>query len=304
MRVTISSQYSGMLLREYLRNVLGISRAMLTKLKNDENGILLNGSHVTVRALLSENDVLTLKLEDTDEDENPFLEAVKLPFEILFEDENIIVVSKPAFMPTHTTHGHYDDTLANALYSKFKGEGRAFVFRAVNRLDRDTSGAVLVAKDRLSAYKLSLTLQRGEIEKKYIAVLCGKLSGSGVIKGYIKRCGESIITRTVCEADENGAEYAETVYRVLASNGEYSIVEAVPVTGRTHQLRVHFSSLGHPIVGDELYGTRSELIERQALHSFSLTFKHPMTEELIACTAALPNDILRLCEKIGLHCEE
>ena len=299
MEIVIESKYNGTVLREYLRSAVGLSRAMLVKLKKDDQGILLNGERVTVRAVLSTGDVLSLATEDTVEDENPFLEAVDIPLDILYEDSEIVVVNKPFDMVTHTTHGHYGDSLANALYAKYKGQGRAFVFRAINRLDRDTSGVVLVSKDRLSAFKLSTALRDGKIDKVYIAVVHGFLDGEGEINGYICRCGDSIITRRVCSESDLGADSAITRYRSLFASKEYSVILATPVTGRTHQLRVHFSSLGHPIAGDSLYGGDTGLITRQALHAISLEFPLPSSSERIRVHAAIPADMAELCGKIG-----
>ena len=298
MDIVISSEHNGTVLLGYLRGVVGISRAMLVKLKKDEKGILLNGRHVTVRAVLSEGDVLSLATEDSLEDENPYLEAVPHPIEILDEDNEVVALNKKAGMVTHTTHGHYGDSIANALYAKYKSEGRVFIFRAVNRLDRETSGAVLVSKDKLSAYKLSGALKCGEIEKKYVAVVCGRLEGDGEITGYICRCGDSIITRRVCEGTEDGASYAHTVYRSLFASERYSVVLAEPITGRTHQLRVHFASIGHPIVGDSLYGSGCVEISRQALHAAIMGFPLPGSGERKRIYAPVPSDIRTLCDSI------
>ena len=301
MEIIVESKYSGMMLREYLRSAVGLSRAMLVKLKKDERGILLNGERVTVRATLSEGDVLSLATEDTAEDENPYLEAVDIPLDILYEDNELVVVNKPYDMVTHTTHGHYGDSLANALYARYKEQGRAFVFRAINRLDRDTSGVVLVSKDRLSAFKLSSSLQGGLIDKVYVAIVHGFLDGEGEINGYICRCGDSIITRRVCLVDEEGADSAVTRYRSVFASEEYSVVLATPVTGRTHQLRVHFSSLGHPIAGDTLYGGSTDGIARQALHALSLEFPLPLSGDRLRIVATIPSDMASLCSRIGFN---
>lgn len=303
MDIVITNECNGMMLREFLRYRVGMSRAMLVKLKKDENGILLNGERVTVRAILCEGDVLSLAAEDRKEDENPFLQAVDMSLDIVYEDGETVVVNKPFDMVTHTTHGHYGDSLANALYARYSEQGRAFVFRAINRLDRDTSGAVLISKDRLSAFKLSRALQNGEIDKRYVAIVRGRLEGSGEIKGYMCRCGESIITRRVCSEDENGAAFAHTRYLSLFASNEYSVVLASPVTGRTHQLRVHFSSLGHPIVGDTLYGGEGEELSRQALHAITLSFPLPSDGSRKLVYAPIHSDMLRLCETIGFSAE-
>lgn len=299
MDIVIDKKHNGALLRDYLRYELGVSRAMLVKLKKDERGILLNGEHVTVRAVLAEGDRLTLATEDGVEDENPYLEAVGMPVDIIYEDNETVVVNKPYGMVTHTTHGHYGDSLSNALYAKYKAQGRAFVFRAINRLDRDTSGAVLISKDRLSAFKLSKALQSGAVDKKYIAVVRGRIEGDGEITGYVCRCGDSIITRRVCSRDDVGADYAHTRYRSLFASDEYSVVLATPVTGRTHQLRLHFSSVGHPIVGDNMYGGEGDEMERQALHAIALRFPLPSSGMINGVYAPLQEDMLRLCERIG-----
>ena len=295
MEFTVTEEHNGRMLRYYLRSELGVSAALLTRLKKTERGILLNGERVTVRAVIKTGDVISLDIEDTAEDENPYLAPIEMPLDIIYEDEALVAVNKPAGMVTHTTHGHYDDSLANALYAKYKAQGKAFVFRAVNRLDRETSGVVPVAKDRLSAYRMSKFLQNGRVKKEYLAVVCGRIEGEGEIKGYIARCGESIITRRTCDADTKGADYAHSVYRALISGDKYSVLLASPITGRTHQLRVHFASIGHPIVGDTLYGTESADIGRQALHALRLTFPHPRTEVSLTLTAPITDDIAKCC---------
>ena len=300
MDITISKECHGMLLLSYLRGVLGISRAMLIKLKKVERGILLNGIHVNVRAILSAGDLLSLSVEDTEADENPYLEAVDIPLDILYEDDDVVAVNKPAGMVTHTTRGHYNDSLANAMYSIYKMQGRAFVFRAVNRLDRETSGVVLVSKNKMTAHKIAKALQNGELDKRYIAIVHGRLEGSGEITGHICRCGDSIITRRVCASDEVGAAFAHTRYKVLFPTDKYSVILASPITGRTHQLRVHFSSIGHPIVGDSLYGEASDEISRQALHAIALRFPSPRNGEEKKLYAPLFADMQALCRGIGM----
>lgn len=152
MEVTIEKKYDGMLLREFLRQELDLSRASITRLKQKQNGLLLNGLHVTVRAVLKTNDRLSLALEDTVEDENALLFPQDLPFQVLFEDRDILAVDKPAGMPTHPTRGHLTDTLANGVAFRFQNTGRPFVFRAINRLDRDTSGVVLIALNKAARW--------------------------------------------------------------------------------------------------------------------------------------------------------
>lgn len=301
MEFTITAADDGKNLLSYVRGELGVSRRNLTKLKQHPNGILLNGTHVTVRAILHVGDKLSLALEDAIEDVNEHVVPVPLPLDILYEDENVIVVNKPAAMPTHPTLHHYRDTLANALAFHFNERGISFVFRAVNRLDGDTGGAVLVAKNQISAYRYSLAMQNGEIHKTYIAVLSGIPHPlCGEIKGYIRRVADSIILREVTDQPE-GAKYEHTVYRTVAEGDGISAVVCTPVTGRTHQLRVHFSSIGHPICGDDMYGCPPICnIDRQALHAVKLSFPNFNTGDRIEVTAPLPEDMCALLHSHGI----
>lgn len=280
-----------------LRGKLGFSRAAVTALKEREDGILINGEHVTVRAILHEGDALFLGIEDRSEDMNGHILPRALPLDILYEDDNIICVNKSAHMPTHPTHGHYEDTLANALAHYFSEKGTPFVFRAVNRLDRDTSGVVLVAKNQASADYIARQIRERTVVKKYIAVCMGALHAGGSIKTYIKRTDKSIITRANYDSGSE-SEFAHTEYTVIRSGERYSVVEAEPVTGRTHQLRVHFSGLGHPIVGDTLYGSAHSGISRQALHASTITFRLPFSSEQITVRAPVADDIKALIEEI------
>ena len=291
MLYTITEAENGMLLREYLRKTVGVSAALLTRLKKQERGILLNGERVTVRAVLHTGDSVELAIEDTQADENPYVAAVARSLTIVHEEESFLVVDKPPDMVTHTSHGHREDSLANALCAYYHERGISFVLRAVNRLDRETGGLVLVARNQLAAHRLSRALQSGEVHKEYIAIVSGEMYGEGEIRGYVTRCGDSIITRRTCESDEVGAEYAHTVYRVLYSGERCSVVMAKPITGRTHQLRVHFASLGHPIIGDSLYGVQCEQMPRQALQAVGLSFPHPFTGVRMSFRVALPQDM-------------
>ena len=298
MNYVISAEHNGKTILEYLKKVLVLSRAEITSLKNKENGILLNGGHMTVRAVLSENDVLSLARADTEEAQNKNIVPRNIPIDILYEDDDMIAVNKPYGMPTHPSHGHFDDTLANALSFYFAEKGIPFVFRAVNRLDRDTSGIVLVAKNRSAAFKLSIQLSKGLAEKEYIAVAEGFISENGCIKAFIKRKHESIIERTVCPPTEG--QYAETCYMPLASNKKATLLSVAPKTGRTHQIRVHLSHIGHPICGDTLYGNPddSPLISRQALHCLKLTVRRIDSGEPITLTAPLHDDMKKLSDMI------
>ncbi len=277
---------SGILLRSYLKR-LSLSNKLIAHLKTVENGITINGEHVTVRYTLKQGDVVGLAIEDTESSEA--VEPRELPLDILYEDDDLVVCNKPPFMPTHPSHNHHDDTLANAL--AFYYSDKPFVFRPVNRLDRNTSGTVLVAKNARAAAMLFSEMKKRNIGKTYLAVVEGELCGGGVIEKYLCRTEASIIVRRVCEENEPGAQYAKTEYSSVATENNLSLVRLNPLTGRTHQLRVHLASIGHPILGDDIYGNASELISRQALHAESLTFKRPSDGEIIEIKAPLPRDI-------------
>ena len=287
MLTVISSEYDGMILREYLRNVLRLSRAELTELKKREDGIMLNGVRVTVRALLKDGDELVLSRDDIASSEG--VKPVPLPLDILYEDDDVIALNKPPFMPTHPSHEHQSDTLANALAYYFESKGIPFVFRAVNRLDRDTSGVVLVAKNKNSAFVLAKQIAEFKVTKKYIAIVDGEVLSSGKIEGNIRRIEDGKMRRGVFP----DGQYALTEYEVLGVKNGLSALLVSPKTGRTHQIRVHTSYIGHPILGDTLYGNEngSELISRQALHAYSLTFSLPSNNDTITVTAPLPSDM-------------
>ena len=319
MRYTISKTHDGKILKNFLYGYLGLSHAEVTHLKNQENGIMLNGKHATVRAYLKGGDILDIMYEDKFSDMNEKLIPVKMPLDILYEDDSLILCNKPAFVPTHPSHGHTADTLANGLAGYFGEKGIPFVFRAVNRLDSETSGVVLVAKNRPAAAEMSRRMMSGQIKKEYLAVLHGKfedtLADTGEIIANIGRCEKSVILREV--KPEGCGDFAITRYRKLIEyeidGAVYTLVRASPVTGRTHQLRVHFAYIGHPIVGDHLYASGSnpenpemssfseydvingrKIIERQALHALSLNFVIYRENKNIAVYAPVPEDMIKI----------
>ncbi len=295
----ISSEHSGKKVLDYLKKELMISRAELTALKSKEKGIVLNGIRVTVRAIMSEGDVLSLDRQDASDDQNENIVPSDIPLEIIYEDDDMIAVNKPFNMPTHPSHGHYDDTLANGLVFRFKKLGVPFVFRAVNRLDRDTSGIVLVAKNKHSAFELSKQISDGSVKKRYTAVVHGVVSENGKIIKNIKRRAESIIERIVCP--DNEGQYSETHYFPLASDGSCTVLGIEPKTGRTHQIRVHLSSIGHPIIGDTLYGCETSPfdIRRQALHCSEMVLKRVSDGMEISLFAPLQEDMKAVCHDIS-----
>lgn len=260
-------------IRDYLRD-FGVSSSLLTKLKQTENGITVNGEFRRTIDFLHTGDILKIVITEKGHMPTPS----DIPLNIIYEDEDIIVVDKPPFMPVHESRNHRGDTLSNAVSNHIDKDT---AFRAVFRLDRDTSGLVLIAKNELAASKLA-----GKINKDYYAVINGVLEGSGTINAPIKRVGESIIKR--CVADDG--ELAVTHYNVVKNNDKYSLLKINLETGRTHQIRVHFSNIGFPLVGDTLYGDETGLANRQLLHCKDIYFTHPITNEDMHLSCAFPDD--------------
>ena len=283
MTIHITEAYDGRLLRSFLKLTLGLSTAVLSKLKNHEQGILVNGNRVTVRYVLRAGDILELQDRDTEETATEHVIPCKLPLSVLYEDDHVIALNKPAGMPTHPSHGHLCDTLANALAYRYAEAAEPFVFRPLGRLDRNTSGVVIAGKTRAASGCLGRALKNQEVIKRYVAILVGEMPGDGTVQilqapiYHPTPNGEKSgsIKRAVGSIETDGAVYAETRYRVLATGGGYTLVLCQPVTGRTHQLRVHFSHLGYPILGDDIYGESSPHIERHALHALSLSVPLP-----------------------------
>ncbi len=269
----ITSENDNRQIRDFLRD-FGVSSSLLTKLKQTENGITVNGEFARTIDFLHKDD--TLKITITDKGHMPT--PSDIPINIVYEDDDIIVVDKPPFMPVHESRNHRGDTLSNAVANHIKEDT---AFRAVFRLDRDTSGLVLIAKNELAASKLA-----GNIKKDYYAIVHGFLEGKGTIDAPIRRVADSIITR--CVADDG--ERAVTHYEVVKSNEKYSLLKINLETGRTHQIRVHFSNLGFPLVGDTLYGGETEKANRQLLHCKDIYFTHPITEKELHLSCDFPDD--------------
>ena len=298
MDIIIENNYEGMLIREVLKNRLGYSVNLIKKLKFSPDGIRVNGEWVTVRYQLKRGDVLSLAVEDRDEDVSPYIIPAELPLEVVYEDEYITAINKPYNMPAHPSLGHQLDTAANALAYRYRD--RVYVFRPVNRLDRDTSGCMLTSNTRDASYKMYLAMTGGEIRKSYIAVLDGiPPADEGVLESYMHRKPDSIIEREETSPDAPDAKPAVTTYRVLAKTETHAVVLASPITGRTHQIRVQFAGIGCPVTGDSLYGGESPQIVRHALHSWRTEFPHPATGERITVTAPVPADMRSLMDALG-----
>lgn len=294
MEFLVDQKHDGVLLRSYLKGTCGVSSRLLTQLKKRPTGITVNGNHVTVRYVLREGDLLRLETDDLiPQDAFP---PVELPFAILYEDDDLLIVDKPPNMPTHPSAGHNGDTLANGLTWLFEQRGEPFVFRPVSRLDRNTSGIITLAKNQYAAGILCKAMKAHEIKKTYVAVTDGfPPKESDTVSTGTRRQKDFFVLREVCDPDEEGASLTVTAYKVLERFSDHALVELHPLTGRTHQIRVHLSYLGCPIVGDDLYGTESPLISRHALHATRVELKHPSTGEPLAFESPMPEDMKKLC---------
>lgn len=249
----ITESQDGRLLKDLLRSDLGLSASLVRRLKTLPMGITLDGEQVTVRAVVRCGQVLGLKSEDEDYSQN--IEPVPGELPILYEDGDIIIINKPFGMPVHPSPGHGRDTVANILAWRFRQENRPFVFRAVNRLDSGTGGLMCVAKNARAAAALGSNMAQKSIRRTYEAVLEGELKeDSGTINAPIGLAEGSGIKR--CVRDDG--EEAVTHFRVLERKNGLTRAEIELETGRTHQIRVHFSHLGHPVWGDFMYGTETE----------------------------------------------
>lgn len=276
------TKYVGKTVKDVLRD-LGLSARVISRLKNNEQGILLDGARVTVRAVIKEGSVLTLNFGD---DETSFTPEQQ-PLTVLYEDEFVAVFDKPAGMHTHPSKAIQHGTLANAAVHHFQCRGEKITFRAVNRLDSGTSGAVVCAKDAHSARIIASSMS-----KVYLCICHGEIPESGRFDGNIGLADGSIIKRCVREDGQT----AVTDFVRVAGGGDCSAAAVLLQTGRTHQIRVHFSSAGHPLVGDTLYGSGDDDIARQALHCAAVAFELPNGRRL-AATCAVPDDIERLANK-------
>lgn len=273
-------------LRHVLINELHISSRLLTKLKKN-NSIYLNNKNVYLDYPLKYGDNIFIDIDFNETSEN--IIPIKMNLDIIYENDAYIVVNKPANMPVHPSALHFNDSISNGIQYYFNQNNIKTKIRPVNRLDMNTSGIVIFAKNEYVQEALINQMKSNQFKKEYIAVLDGNLNTlKGTINVPIARKDNSIIER--CISPEGKPSI--THYELIKNLDNYCIVRFWLETGRTHQIRVHCKHIGHPIVGDTLYGTKSNDITRQALHAHKVSFIHPITHELVKYEAKIPSDIL------------
>lgn len=281
----ITEEFHNYTISSYLKSI-GYPHAVMVHLKKTPESILLNGRWEYVNTSVKTGDLLVIKLIELESSEN--IPPIFAPFSIMYEDEDILVIDKPANMPIHPSLNHYEYTLANAVCYYYANQNIPYTFRCVNRLDKNTTGLTVVAKHMLSSAILSQAIATKTIKREYLAIVEGETEDFGTIDAPIARKDSSTIER--CINFEIG-ERAVTHYRKLDTKNGYTLLSLVLETGRTHQIRVHMSSIGHPLIGDFLYNPSSHELPRQALHSHKLELIHPVTKASMTFTAPLPQDM-------------
>ena len=282
----ITSEYDGFQIDKFLKTQ-GYSSANITAIKKMPNNVIIDGEWVHMNRKLAAGEVLTVNISEEDSSER--IPPVEIPLDIVYEDEDIIVINKPAGLSIHPSLNHYEDSLANGLAYYYEAQGKPFIFRCANRLDKNTSGLTVIAKHLVSGNILSTMVKKREFHREYYAIVRGQLEQpEGTIDAPIGRVNDSIITRQV---DFENGERAITHYKVIEEKNGHSLISIHLETGRTHQIRVHFKYIGHPLIGDHLYNPDFEYMRRQALHSHKISFLHPITKKVMEFVAPLPDDM-------------
>ena len=288
----IDEDSAGLRVEQFLRRKR-YSGQNLSEIKRMPKSILVNGVHYYMRQELSKGDHLQVRICETQNSEK--IPPTKLPLDIIYEDEDLLVLNKPAGMPIHPSLNNYTNSMANALAYYFQSQGKPFIFRCCNRLDRDTSGLTIVSKHLISGSILSDMTKYREVHREYLAIARGSVTPSeGTIQAPLGRKEGTIIERTV---DWEHGEDAVTHYKVVKEANGHSLVSLRLETGRTHQIRIHMKYLGYPLIGDYLYNPDMEYMTRQALHSHHMEFTHPITGEHMSFTAPLSEDMARVMQE-------
>ena len=281
----ITENEQGTTVLDFLRKK-GFSRHILSSMKADKEALTRNGQRIGGREQLLAGDHFRVRLLETVDSDG--IVPVSMPLSILYEDEDILVINKPADMPVHPSIGNYTNTLANGVAAYLDAKDEHSPFRCINRLDRDTSGALILAKNAFSAAVLSTQMRNRQIRRTYLAVVEGITPPNGTISAPISRVDDSVIERHV---DFLRGEPAVTHYERLEVKNEHSLLEIHLETGRTHQIRVHMGYIGHPLPADYLYHPVYDCFKRQPLHSLQLEFRHPVTDKPMCLLAPVLEDM-------------
>lgn len=268
----VPHSYDGAKAEVFLRRYCSVSARLLTRLKRTENGITRDGKLLRSIDILREGDEVKIRFPD----EELSVEPVEGKLDVLFENNNVLVVNKPPYMPVHPVHEHRLDTLANLVAFYQLQHGESYTFRAVNRLDRNTSGIVIIAKNRLAA-----SILPHDVQKTYTAICDGELYGSGTIDAPLALKEGHTIQR---EVRVDGVR-AVTHWRSLEVKENHTLLKLTLETGRTHQIRAHMAYIGHPLAGDDMYGGSLKIFSRQCLHCSYAEFIDPSSNKKITVTS-------------------
>lgn len=283
---TILPEEDGRQIKKIIRGKLGVSHRVFSELKQ-RGGFILDGESVFANHVVHEGQTIRLELFDEESGSAPMDDA---PVDVIYEDDDIIVINKDAPLACQSSEKQPEHTLENRLMYRYRDQN--FVFRPVNRLDKGTSGLMVAAKHAHAQNILQEQLHTEAYVREYLAVVCGcPEEMQGEINAPIRKAEGATVKREVAE---DGKE-SVTQYRVIQKGAEFSLVRLRLLTGRTHQIRVHMSYIGHPVAGDFLYGTEDERLPRRfALHSHFLSIVHPMTGERMEFTAPIPDAFIKM----------
>jgi 23S rRNA pseudouridine1911/1915/1917 synthase len=302
LRYVVPPEEDGWLLNTILRRRMALSRRLVTRLKGTERGITVNGERRWTNTRVSAGDIVEIRMEREESDD---ILPQPIPFDMIYEDEHLLIVNKAAGLVVHPTRGHYTNTLANGVVHYWRERGENCRFCPVHRLDRETSGVLAIAKNAFVHRHISEQMKANRTLKQYVAVVHGVLPMErGTIRAAIGRSPENPNVRIVLEEGPPAVTHFEVVER-------YRFATQIRVrleTGKTHQIRVHLKSLGHPLIGDKMYGLNANsgadpaepsLIDRHALHAERLGFEHPVAGRWMEFAAPLPEDMERLLRKLS-----
>lgn len=293
----VTSDNDNQKVSQILKNHMKFSQGEIRKIKRC-GGLMVNDQTVRLNSPVREGDLIRVSFQD--EDEQPVIPQ-DIPLDILFEDEHILVLNKPFNMLVHPLSYHVLNTLANGVINHWQLQGHNSKFRSVSRLDKNTSGVILIAKSSYICHQLAKQMKNGMCQREYLAVVHNKITmDSGIIDFPIGRLDDDSLIFGVTSLGKEAITHFIVIQRFLSG----SLVKLRLETGRTHQIRVHMKHFGHPLMGDDLYGGSLDMIHRQALHSWRLGFIHPVTKEYMQLEAPLPSDMVSLMHKLKLNSME